>query len=171
MIWICGLSRRGFAWDFLWIPRCPRSDSLFCFAFGGSVDTIDTFASMFAAAKKAAGNDVKLYAHQLTEDQGQVVPTGRQSLSIVLILNDAADSQWTPTKLGDFFTNLHVADPNVATLRPAWRVQLSAGPCCAHVCVSFCLRDECARICLDPIASHYHDWFVLTHRCLSQQLR
>ena len=105
-----------------------RPDSLFCFSFGGSSETIDTFDSMYSAAKRAGGDSIKLYSHDwIPGTAGKLMPQKKSTVDIVLMLSDASDIHWTPARMGDYFTTHHVADPTAAMLRPAWRATLGGG--------------------------------------------
>ena len=106
-------------------PR-PRLESLCCYAFSGASEALDSFEPMYEAAKRAMGGKPKLYSHVFTEAGGKVTPVAKNE--IVLVLSDVADSRWTPGTAGNFFTAAHIADPAVATVRPAWRMQLGGGP-------------------------------------------
>ena len=107
------------------VPR-PRSESLFCYAFSGASETVDSFEPMYEAAKRAMGGTPKLYSHHFTEANGKVTPVAKNE--IVLILNDVKDTQWAPSTVGNFLTAAHIADPSAATVRPAWRMLLGGGP-------------------------------------------
>jgi hypothetical protein len=108
--------------------------TLFAYSFAGSEDVVDNFQNMFDSARAAAGNQqLALYGHNVVESaergslvRKRVLPHRRATADVVLQLEEAKDSQFSPEHMGDFLTPHDVCDEG-ALLLPAWRVRMTAG--------------------------------------------
>jgi hypothetical protein len=115
--------------------------TLFAYSFGGSEDIVDNFQSMFDSARLAAGTQqLALYGHNVVESaergslvRKRVLPHRRATADVVLQLEEAKDSQFSPEHMGDFLTPRDVCDEG-ALLLPAWRVRMTAGTTVSREC-------------------------------------